>query len=65
MAWTATIKLIDRTNSTPTGITTGPVVNGDLEPFFKKLELINRGIRKLPQTATIHLKTKFGTFARA
>ena len=65
MAWTATIKLIDRTNSTPTGITAGPVVNGDLEPFFKKLELINRGIRKLPQTATIHLKTKFGVFARA
>jgi len=65
MAWTATLRLIDKTNNTPTGITAGPVVAGDLEPFFKRFEITNRGIRKIPQSASIHLKTKFGTFARS
>lgn len=65
MTWVITAKLIDRTNSTPTGINEGPVVNGDLEPFIHRIELIGRGIRKNTQSAIIHLKTKFGVFARS
>lgn len=65
MTWTYTARLIDRNNSTPTGITAGPVINGDLSPFTHKIELFSRGIRKNNQSASIHLKTKFGVFARS
>lgn len=65
MTWVITAKLIDKTNPTPTGINEGPVTNGDLVPFTHKVILMGRGIRKNTQSASIHLKTKFGTFARS
>ena len=31
------IQLIDKTNSTPTGITEGGLIDGDLKPFYARL----------------------------
>lgn len=65
MTWTLSIQLIARQVGAITAITEGPVVAGDLTPFSPRLELTGRGIRKNTQSALLHLKTKFGTFARS
>jgi len=65
MTWTLDVKLIVRQTGVVVGVTEGPVVSGDLQPFAPRVELIGRGIRKNTQSALLHLKTKFGTFARS
>jgi len=46
VTWTPTIRLISKTASAPTGITTGGLTDGDLTPFFNSMSITNVGVRQ-------------------
>ena len=57
-----TLVLLDKTKETPTPITEGQVINGDLTPFIHKMEATNTGNQKQNSGTIILRIPPDGTF---
>lgn len=59
------LRLIDKTNSTPTGITEGGLIAGDISPYFFRAELLHSIVNRTANVSILLVIPESGIFATA